>query len=147
MSEKDNSDSFFSRWSDRKLDQKIESEDEVDKAASAFVDEQAVAHQEAKEKPTPIWEQPDVDPEIKKAALRAILRKPEHNILDGLNEYDDDFTQFTGLGNIVTHEMKRVARWVGDELNDNLPAATEVEQQEQAEEPEQTENKEGGDLA
>jgi uncharacterized protein YacL (UPF0231 family) len=147
MSEKDNSDSFFSRWSDRKLDQKIESEDEVDKAASAFADEQTVSHQEAKEKPTPIWEQPDVDPETKKAALRAILRKPEHNILDGLNEYDDDFTQFTGLGNIVTHEMKRVARWVGDELNDNLPAATEVEQQEQAEEPEQTENKEGEDRA
>ncbi len=27
---------------------------------------------------------------------------------DGLNDYDEDYTRFAGLGNVVTQEMKRM---------------------------------------
>ena len=30
--------------------------------------------------------------------------------LDGLNDYDEDYTAFAGLGNVVTQEMKRVLK-------------------------------------
>jgi hypothetical protein len=152
MSEDGKSDSFLNRWSDRKLGQETETDGVSDEPISAPTDEQTdTPSEDAEPKSIPVWQQPDADPETKKEALRAILRKPEHDILDGLNEYDEDFTQFASLGNIVTHEMKRVARWVGDELNEDLPPpGSETEQQEQTEqakEPENTENKEGEDRA
>ncbi len=42
-------------------------------------------------------------------ALLSAFRKTECCTLDGLNEYDDDFTSFAPLGDLVTHEMKQAA--------------------------------------
>lgn len=39
--------------------------------------------------------------------LKYLFERPEFSTLDGLNEYDDDFTTFVDLSNILTHEMKR----------------------------------------
>lgn len=56
----------------------------------------------------PLWQRQDIDPDLKKQALRALFKKTEFGVLDGLNEYDEDFTQFTHLGDIIPHDMKRM---------------------------------------
>lgn len=113
--EDDNDTGFLSRWSQRKRQQ--DTNPEPDNAQpferSAEPIEQSTTDSEVSpktERPIPVWQQQDVDAETKKAALRKLFRKPEFNVRDGLNEYDDDFTQFASLGNIVTHEMKRMLK-------------------------------------
>lgn len=109
--EKDNT-GFLSRWSQRKL---AESEDaepvrvETGKEpVELSAEDPDVVPATAEDKP--VWQRDDVDVETKKAALRSLFRKPEFHVRDGLNEYDDDFTKFASLGNVVTHEMKRMLK-------------------------------------
>lgn len=115
MSREDDS-GFLSRWSKRKLENTENTElpspeEEVSEAVTSESDRADPAPIEAvDEQSTPIWQRDDVDAETKKNALRALFRKPEFNVRDGLNEYDDDFTQFAGLGSVVTHEMKRMLK-------------------------------------
>lgn len=113
--EEDNDTGFLSRWSQRKRQQGTSSDSEVVQPLESSVEssEEGTVESEPSqqaERPLPLWQQQDVDAETKKAALRKLFRKPEFNVRDGLNEYDDDFTQFTSLGNIVTHEMKRMLK-------------------------------------
>ncbi|MCH9699403.1 MAG: hypothetical protein K0U68_14995 [Gammaproteobacteria bacterium] len=49
-------------------------------------------------------------------SLIQIFKKAECCELDGLNEYDDDFTAFSPLGNLITHEMKRCQQKLLEEL-------------------------------
>ena len=49
---------------------------------------------------------PEVDAGLRKLALRKLFKAPFYNIRDGLNEYDDDFTTFQELGDIITSDMK-----------------------------------------
>lgn len=56
-------------------------------------------------------------------ALRKLFQKPEFSVLDGLNEYDDDFTYFTPRGELITHEMQRAT----GELVDRIANADEVQ--------------------
>jgi hypothetical protein len=51
---------------------------------------------------------PGVSDGLRRLALRKLFSQPSFNITDGLNDYDEDFTQFTGLGSVITHEMKRL---------------------------------------
>lgn len=140
-------DGFLSRWSRRKLDpdeaeqQAEETRPEQDTAAD---DSQPEAQPSAEEKP--IWQRDDVDADTKKAALRKLFHKPEFNLRDGLNEYDDDFTQFAGLGSIVTHEMKRMLKLAEENTRPSEQAQSTQADTEQ--DNSQTKNdKEDNDLA
>ena len=53
---------------------------------------------------------PGVSDGLRRLALRKLFSQRSFNITDGLNDYDEDFTQFAGLGNVVTHEMKRLLK-------------------------------------
>ncbi len=53
-----------------------------------------------------IFMSPEVDESVRKLALRKLFKVPFFNIVDGLNDYDDDFTSFEALGDIVTADMK-----------------------------------------
>ncbi|HUT42527.1 MAG TPA: DUF3306 domain-containing protein [Gammaproteobacteria bacterium] len=53
---------------------------------------------------------PGVSDGLRQRALRILFSQPACNITDGLNDYDDDYTQFAGLGSLVTHEMKRMLK-------------------------------------
>ena len=53
-----------------------------------------------------IFMSPEVEENLKKLALRKLFKAPFFNELDGLNDYDEDFTTFETLGNIVTSDMK-----------------------------------------
>ncbi len=45
---------------------------------------------------------------LRRAALRKLFKLPEFGVLDGLNEYDEDYTQFEKLGNVVTYHQRRM---------------------------------------
>jgi hypothetical protein len=47
-----------------------------------------------------------VSQQVKKAALRKFFHSPAFNIVDGLDDYDDDFTSFPALGDIITSDMR-----------------------------------------
>ena len=49
---------------------------------------------------------PGVSDELRNLALRKLFHAPVFNIRDGLDEYDDDYTSFEKLGDIVTSDMK-----------------------------------------
>ena len=50
---------------------------------------------------------PEVSEELRRLALRKLFHLPAFNVRDGLDDYDEDFTQFAKLGNVITHEMQR----------------------------------------
>jgi len=107
MTEK-NDPGFLSRWSRRKstdkdLVEKGEALEEKTKSA-------AVPVKETDEQLQPLWQQKDVDSDVKKKALAALFKQPEFQDVDHMNEYDEDFTHFSSLGDIVTQEMKRMLR-------------------------------------
>jgi hypothetical protein len=43
---------------------------------------------------------------LRKQALRRLFRSPKFNVVDGLDDYAEDFTSFAPLGDIVTADMK-----------------------------------------
>lgn len=49
---------------------------------------------------------PEVDQGLRKLALRKLFQAPFYNVRDGLNDYDEDFTTFEELGDIITSDMK-----------------------------------------
>lgn len=48
----------------------------------------------------------DVPAALKRAALRRVFALPKYNVRDGLDDYDDDYTQFEPLGDTVTADMR-----------------------------------------
>lgn len=112
--EDDNETGFLSRWSRRKLtpDEKQEEQQQAAEQPASEPEDVAETVSDEQQPPEdkPVWQRDDVDEDTKKAALRALFHRPEFNDRCRLNEYDDDFTQFKGLGDIVTHEMKRALR-------------------------------------
>ncbi len=63
---------------------------------------------------------PGVSEKLRKRALRKLFHSEVFNIRDGLDEYDDDYTQFEKLGDIVTsdmhHQMEMEARRRAEQL-------------------------------
>jgi len=50
---------------------------------------------------------PGVSDGLRRLALRKLFSQQAFNATDGLNDYDGDYTQFAGLGKVVTREMQR----------------------------------------
>lgn len=55
-----------------------------------------------------------VDAVLRRRALRKLFHSPKFNVLDGLDDYMGDYTQFEPLGSVVTadmrHHLERAAR-------------------------------------
>ena len=49
---------------------------------------------------------PGVSDELRNLALRKMFQAPLFNIRDGLDEYDEDYTTFEKLGDIITADMR-----------------------------------------
>lgn len=47
-----------------------------------------------------------VSQHVKRAALRKFFHSPAFNVVDGLDDYDDDFRSFAALGDIITSDMR-----------------------------------------
>lgn len=44
---------------------------------------------------------------LPRMALKRLFSQPECSVLDGLNEYDEDYTSFVPRGTLLTHDMVR----------------------------------------
>ena len=77
----------------------------------------------------------EVDENLKKLALRKLFKAPFFNVMDGLNDYDDDFTTFEALGDIVTSDMKfhQERKKAEQEEREREATAKEIEEQEEIE--------------
>ncbi|MBG7601914.1 MAG: DUF3306 domain-containing protein [Gammaproteobacteria bacterium] len=69
---------------------------------------------------------PKVSDELRKLALRKLFHGSQFNICDGLDDYDEDFTKFAKLGDVITAEMRQRAE---------LEALKKLQQQAEAEAP------------
>ena len=49
---------------------------------------------------------PGVSEELRKMALRRVFHAAAFNVTDGLDDYDEDFTRFEKLGDIITSDMR-----------------------------------------
>ena len=61
---------------------------------------------------------PKVSDELRNLALRKLFLGGSFSSRDGLDDYDDDFTSFEKLGDIITAEMRYQMKRVKDALND-----------------------------
>ena len=121
----ENKESALSRWSRRKHEADLlEQADETSEVDAVGVDENARLEAEAEEKPVLTdADMPDIETlnedsdysgfmsegvsdELRNLALRKLFKAPVFNIRDGLDEYDEDYTYFEKLGDIVTCDMK-----------------------------------------
>lgn len=50
---------------------------------------------------------PGVSDSLRRRALRRIFSSQKFNLRDGLDDYDEDFSSFIPLGDVVTAEMRR----------------------------------------
>lgn len=74
--------------------------------------------------------QPGVDLLLRRRALRKLFHSPKFNVLDGLDDYMGDYTNFEKLGDVVTadmrHQLERAARAALDALDGERPAAADA---------------------
>ena len=123
----DTKESVLSRWSRRKLETEqpapmVEEPVPMDLEADLNAAEQAATEDEAKPVLTDA-DMPDIESldensdfsgfmsagvsdKLRNLALRKLFKAPVFNIRDGLDEYDEDYTYFEKLGDIVTCDMK-----------------------------------------
>ena len=122
---------FLDRWSRRKLaDHRGESLDEPLPAPPAAdsarqettTDVDATPAQQLTDADMPpldsldadsdfsLFMSPGVSEQLRTQALRKLFHLPAFNVTDGLNDYDQDYTEFAGLGTVVTQEMKRMLK-------------------------------------
>jgi len=64
-----------------------------------------------------------VSDELRNLALRKLFKAPVFNIRDGLDEYDEDYTYFEKLGDIVTCDMKHQIEMQAQKLREAEAAA------------------------
>jgi hypothetical protein len=69
---------------------------------------------------------PKVSQAVKKAALRKFFHSPAFNIVDGLDDYDDDFTSFPALGDIITSDMRGQMEREAERARESMAKADEV---------------------
>ena len=66
---------------------------------------------------------PEVSEELRRAALRKVFLSPAFNVVDGLDDYDEDFTRFEGLGDMVTSHMQHQAEVAEEQAKARLRQA------------------------
>lgn len=137
---KDNNESFFSRWSQRKAESRDQSEadvstEDISKAPDENADEAQPIVEEQPElcdEDMPSLEDlneesdfaqffsPGVSEELRNLALRKLFMLPEFNLRDGLNDYDDDFSKMPELTQAVVAKLRSWVNDKGDELTEQL---------------------------
>jgi len=123
--------SFFQRFSRRKVEARQEEE-----KLNAVAVEEVVQEPELTDEDMPPLESLNEDSDysgfmsskvsetLRKAALRKLFHSPQFNVISELDEYAEDFTKFELLGDIVTSDMKHQieveARRAAEKLKESL---------------------------
>ncbi|WP_434762847.1 DUF3306 domain-containing protein [Vibrio fortis] len=150
--------SFFSRWSQRKLDgdkaTDVESPEpdsttdntqaseltQVSKQEPSLTSEQVSADVSSEsldssvDSPEGDGESPSVaqllvseaSESVKKAALRKLFLSEEFNVRDGLDDYDDDYSNLKSLGEGVADTLRD---WVKETVEDSEPEVTQTQEE------------------
>jgi len=154
-------DTFLQRWSKRKLESTLE--EETDERLQGVMPDERQSEtgnhtQSAGERQVELTDEdmppldsldensdyssffsPKVSESLRQQALRKLFHFQQFNIVDDLNDYNDDFTQLESLGNVVTHEMKRLLDLEKQKLKADQPSET-LAQNQQVDEVIQAEN-------
>lgn len=118
---------FLSRWSSRKLRKTdlppAKSEDSPGQENQVETVAESPAGTTAESQP--VWQNPELDTASRRQALRDIFKKPGIGVPDGLDEYERDYNyhNFAKLGDVVTHEMRRLLEKQMQELTAVDPEA------------------------
>ncbi|MBI1422292.1 MAG: DUF3306 domain-containing protein [Gammaproteobacteria bacterium] len=107
---------FLSRWSRRKHEAQQSHATPTDAQETPDTSPAPVAHLTDADMP-PIesltedsdytgFLSPKVSEALRKQALRKLFQSASFNVRDGLDDYDEDFTEFAKLGDIVTVDLK-----------------------------------------
>jgi len=142
---RDGKESVLSRWSRRKLEAE-QALPTVEPAVPSEIEaEPSVVEAEAETKPVltdvdmpaieSLTEDSDfsgfmsegVSDELRNLALRKLFQAPVFNIRDGLDEYDEDYTTFEKLGDIVTCDMKHHIEMKEQKRREELAAESEAD--------------------
>ena len=75
-----------------------------------------------------------VSDKLRNLALRKLFKAPVFNIRDGLDEYDEDYTYFEKLGNIVTCDMKHQIEMQEQKLREEEAAEAAAAEDDEIEE-------------
>lgn len=74
---------------------------------------------------------PRVSESLRRQALRQLFHGPSFNVRDGLDDYDEEYTHFTGLGDIVTadmrHQLAVEAQRPGEQAAAGTPEQTQTQ--------------------
>lgn len=81
---------------------------------------------------------PGVSSQLRKLALRKLFAGAGFNIRDGLDDYDEDFTNFEPLGDLITCDMKHQAEMAEKRKREAEEKAAEARKLEGAEEETET---------
>lgn len=156
MSELDQQEGFLGRWSRRKaealqseeLAQEMESVEEQPLQAVEEAPIEEVAPPPSDEDMPPLetlnedsdysgFLSPNVSEELRKRALRKLFSSAVFNEVDGLDDYDEDFTSFEPLGDLVTadmkHRMEMEAKKKMEEMTDDEAAEELVDDESEPE--------------
>lgn len=105
---------FLARWSRRKQEV-LEQPAQLDLAAGEKAEQQPPALTDEDMPPLETLHQdsdfsgfmsPQVSEGLRKLALRKMFQVAGFNVRDGLDDYDDDFTSFAKLGDLITSDMR-----------------------------------------
>ena len=118
---------FMQRWSRRKIDAKSEiSEDSLEEknpattiSTETVVDDYKIEEYKTDADMPPLerlteesdfsgFLSPRVSEKLRKQALRKLFHLPFMNVVDGLDDYAEDYSSFAPLGDIIPQEMKRM---------------------------------------
>jgi hypothetical protein len=157
---RDSKESVLSRWSRRKLEVEqsapetvepvqleMEASQSAEAAAAVDVAEQPVLTDADMPDIDSLTEDSDfsgfmssgVSDELRNLALRKLFKAPVFNIRDGLDEYDEDYTYFEKLGDIVTCDMKHQIEMQEKKLREAQAAEEAAAEQDAIEEIEDDE--------
>lgn len=70
---------------------------------------------------------PGVSDKLRNLALRKMFHVPSFNLRDGLDEYDEDYTFFEPLGDIITCDMKHQMEMLEEKKQESAEALAEEE--------------------
>ena len=141
----DSRESVLSRWSRRKLESERTPQAVETSPPAELEGGQPAAPAESEAKPVLTdADMPDIDSldensdfsgfmsegvsdELRNLALRKLFKAPVFNIRDGLDEYDEDYTYFEKLGDIVTCDMKHQIEMKEQKLREALQQEAEAD--------------------
>lgn len=134
----DTDESFVNRWSRRKQDARPDTDAAVEPLTTPVQKPAETARPVLTDADMPdpdslqadsdfaAFMSPGVSEQLRAVALRRLFHMTGLHTPDGLDDYDEDFTQLPALGDTLTHDMRRV---LAREARTREPVTSSVEHQ------------------